>query len=631
MQETQDGFVIIRFFVRRPVTIILGFYLALTLGCFARWTSENWFPITGDEPHYLIMAGGIAKYGTFEQTQAYTREFATQEIYPGILAPAGAALTPLNTHSIEGRHGFFNIHNVGLPLLLALPFLAGGVIAAKLFLVLASSVLVILGWRLTAYQELPTRHRAAAIIAAVCGLPFITAASQVYPDLLAGGFALIALWWVRERRIESRITSDIAIAAAVALLPWLQIKFSLVACVACAGLTVRAIQQSRRLTHSSIFIVALIVSLAGLAAYNLYAFGNAVGPYGSGALVVNAKALMVFLGLHVDQFQGLFVQNPAFLVALPFLVPYAKTHRLEAATALLMYFGIVLPSAMHSTWYGGLSFAGRFMWAGAVILLPATLFGLDRLSRSLAGKGIYLVGIFILCNLYLYLRYILRRFEFYNRPQDAFWPESVPSFYPAIKPYLPAFQDSTWAFHYFQNGIAVALMAGLILVGAISHRVDARKLGGIVAAYLILCAALFAAAPTLMPIKRPPLVFAATSLSSQNGLPDGTSLTTWGPNSGYLTFGPYIQLSRGNYRFTLEYSAKQTAAEPVGTWDVVAGNEVLKAGTFSSGDADAKITEAFTIDARTAEQSVQIRSFYPGNNAGVLTVRSLKLERLGFE
>jgi len=346
--EPSGSFMNIRHFIRQPVFIVLAIYLALTLACFARWTLENWFPVTGDEPHYLIMASGIARDGTFEQTQPYAHEFAAQEIYPGVLAPPGTTPAPSNTHSIKSKNGLFNIHNVGLPVILALPFLAGGVIAAKLFLVLASSVLVVLAWKLAAYPGMATRHRAAAVTAAVCGLPFMAAASQVYPDLMAGSIALIALWWIRERRIESRVTSDIAIAAAIAVLPWLQIKFSLVACVACAGLTMRAIRQSHTLARSAIFTLALAASLAGLASYNLYAFDNIAGPYGNGALVANTKALMVFLGLHVDQFQGLFAQNPSFLVALPFLVPYAKTHKLEAATALLMYFNSAV--AASSLW-----------------------------------------------------------------------------------------------------------------------------------------------------------------------------------------------------------------------------------------------------------------------------------------
>jgi hypothetical protein len=619
-----------KLFIRQPAVIVLAIYLLLSLLCFVRWTHGNWFPITGDEPHYLIMTSGIIHDGTLEQTTPYAREFAAREIYPGILAPAGATPTPSNTHAIESKNGLFNVHNIGLPLVLALPFLIGGVAGAKLFLVIASSALAILAWKLTAYAGISARQRASAVIAATCGLPFLPAASQVYPDLLAGIIALTALWWIRERRVDIPPTTDAMIAIAVAILPWLQIKFSAVACIACTGLTICAFLQSRQPLRSSVFVLMLAISFAGLAAYNLYAFDNAAGPYGNNALVANTTALMVFLGLHFDQFQGLFVQNPALLAGALFLIPYIKTHRLQAATACLMYLAIVAPNAMHPNWYGGFSFAGRFAWTGAAILLPAVLFGLTRLAQAANGRGLYFVYTLILLNSYLYVKYTVHRFDFYNSPKAAYWPESVQSLYPALKAHLPALQDASWAFSYFPNQIALLAFTGLVVAGAISAYVNPRIFIRALSAFLIFCGVLFAVAPTLTSPDRPPLFFPGFTLPTNMSRQEGGSMIASGPTPGYATFGPNLPLASGTYQFTFDYSAFYSGQPSIGTWDVAipSAGRVLKSGEIAPAIIHGKIEDTFEIDHTSANQGIEIRTYYPGNNAGILAVHSLTLKHL---
>ena len=103
----------------------LGF-VALGLGTLFSWTHQNWYPVTGDEPHYLVMADAIVEDRSFEQTAAYEREFDARTIYPGGLAPAGSTADESTTHGVEGPHGLYNVHNVGLPALISIPFLVAG-------------------------------------------------------------------------------------------------------------------------------------------------------------------------------------------------------------------------------------------------------------------------------------------------------------------------------------------------------------------------------------------------------------------------------------------------------------------------------------------------------------------------
>ena len=81
------------------------------------------------------MAGGIARHGTLEQSVPYREEFATRKI---------SRVELPDTHTIRGPHGFFSIHNIGLPLLISLPFLPGGAFGAKIFMILVSGFVIIL-------------------------------------------------------------------------------------------------------------------------------------------------------------------------------------------------------------------------------------------------------------------------------------------------------------------------------------------------------------------------------------------------------------------------------------------------------------------------------------------------------
>ena len=64
------------------LNILLSLYLLFSISTYSIWQAKNHNNITGDEPHYLVMANGISKYQSFEQTKPYQEEFITREIYP---------------------------------------------------------------------------------------------------------------------------------------------------------------------------------------------------------------------------------------------------------------------------------------------------------------------------------------------------------------------------------------------------------------------------------------------------------------------------------------------------------------------------------------------------------------------
>src|SRR5437867_1259942 len=72
-------------------------------------------PVTGDEPHYLIMADSVAHDFDLDLRNNYERDFETGAIF---------GKEPPHAYRIRGR--WMPYHTPGLAIVLALPFVLGG-------------------------------------------------------------------------------------------------------------------------------------------------------------------------------------------------------------------------------------------------------------------------------------------------------------------------------------------------------------------------------------------------------------------------------------------------------------------------------------------------------------------------
>lgn len=379
-------------------TMQLFFVIAATL-LLVDWTAAGKHVVNGDEPHYLIIASGIARFHTFDQKQAYEHEFTTREIaksnpYNPHL-PSNEQATPANTHALQGIHGLYSIHNVGLPLLSALPYLLGGVYAVKLAMILISSTFVTQTYRIV--REDVEGEWAPALMTAAVTIPafHLAAASQIYPDLVAGGIALFILGKIIfSNKKKHDAAEDFVVLSLLGALPWLQIKFMALSLILYATwLSTNLHRAEKRVLLKQSFVYFFLLLL--LAFYNWYAFSSIFGPYQSGSLEISASSLMTLLGLHFDLNHGLFLQHPAMLISLWGMAVLWRKSRLLFFSVSLSYASIIVPNAMHPNWYGGFSFYGRFFWTGyGVLLIPATIgaiFLINKCRKIFIGLGILLI------------------------------------------------------------------------------------------------------------------------------------------------------------------------------------------------------------------------------------------------
>lgn len=190
--------------------------------------------VGGDEPHHLLTAESIVSDGDIDLRDEYAgRAYAS--FYPYQLEPQGT-LTAGRRHEPTG---------VGLALLIAPAYVAGGALAVQLFIAATSALAFVLAAAL-ARRVVPEPWASGGALA--CGLspPALAYSTAVLPEmpaatLLAGGMLLALM--VRERPL---LRYAVPAAVLLSIVPWLSIRFTLAALVIALALVRWLLRRARR-------------------------------------------------------------------------------------------------------------------------------------------------------------------------------------------------------------------------------------------------------------------------------------------------------------------------------------------------------------------------------------------------
>lgn len=339
--------------------------VALALVIFAARTHT--LPLSGDEPHYLIMADSVAADHDLDLRNNYLNDFDSRRIY-GLVIP----------HVFNTPAGWMPYHYPGLAVLVALPFRMGGAAAARVALcgLTALLPLSLFGWFRRRLNGSPARARATAAwltLALTISEPMLFGSSRIYPDLPAGALA-VALFIHVVEALEGAplpVWSWPLFWLAGGLLPWLHAKYAASALLLAAG---AAAALWRQRGHESAFRARGALATAPLFAvgpallmlFNASASGSVFGFHRIAELTTEfGRGAEIFLGLHLDQSQGMFVQQPLLVAGLAAWPAFAVRHRSVAVLWALLYLSLVVPNALQLARYGGGGPSGRFGWSAA--------------------------------------------------------------------------------------------------------------------------------------------------------------------------------------------------------------------------------------------------------------------------
>jgi hypothetical protein len=435
-----------------------GVPLLLTCLLAVFWVRSGRIVLFGDEPHYVVMAESVARDGDFELRNNYSLEAAAPK-YVGEIDP----------HVINVGHRWYSIHGPALGVLLTPGLSAAGVVGARVA-TCAFACLIPVSMFVWLERLLGRRTALALTLAATLSVPYVFGAVHLYPDPVAAALMAPLLLWLGVAGKRLRPAAGWAGFWLVAgMLPVLMVKFLAPAIVLSACALAQGAAKSRVSADRRAMLRTFPLVLAGpllLAAYHEATFGNLLGPRGPGEISPGwRQACMVFLGLHVDQAQGMFLQQPLFLAGLPALGVVAARRPGLAVAWCVLYASLILPNALQVIPFGGASPSGRFGWPAAWLwMVPIGL------ALSWHGERLRRVVQPLLIAVFAYQAALA--FRWLPRPMTItteFTPELAlrNSLFPAaMRPWLPSFY-TTGFLSFWPNVAAIAGLATLLALGPV--------------------------------------------------------------------------------------------------------------------------------------------------------------------
>lgn len=606
------------------IALILLIFSVFSLVTLTVWDKKEINGITGDEPHYLVMASGIIKHASLEQTKPYKEEFETRAIFKPGLAPNDAEPSPTNTHAIAGPHGLFNVHNIGLPLLISIPFMLGGIIGAKIFMIFCSALVIYFGWKFSILLSKSESKIFWTITAATISLPFIPASNQIYPDILAGLIALVGLYWFFTAHKKRTKIQELLLSGVIVFLPWLQIKFAATSILLILVISAKIYLESKDAHRIiSIFVISA-VSFIVLAFYNYYAFGQISGPYQSGALQISKTSLMVLVGLYLDQNQGFLFQNPVNFIGILAIGWMYKSNRTFTLVWGLVFLSLIVPNALHPNWYGGYSFSGRFGWTAAVVFIIPTIYGLLKLGGSREKIFYLIISGSLLLQLYFFYHYAINGAVLYNKGSGA-WFDSYSIFYYPIHSWLPMLYNSEWAFGCVPNYAWFILTCAFLFIGFM--RKNIYNYASILTVFFFALILLSGLSKKSHPNE---IIFLANDLPSQTGkISDSTRFATQNIDSpGFINYGPYVPLNKGGYELVIIYQSSGMTSVPIGSFDIldiISGTQIMLTPIYGTNDKKTELKFNFQIHNKK-KNLMEFRTYW--NGISNLTVESILLKKI---
>jgi hypothetical protein len=352
----------------RPGSLSFGVALAVYLAVGLWYTTR--LRVSGDEPHYLLMAQSLWREGDLDLQDNLARE-DWREYTPG----------PIGTHygapRKDGRP--FPAHSPGLPLLLAPFYAAGGRLACVAALAVAAAALVAITRRLA--LGLAAAPAAAWLCwAALLGPPLLFYAFHVYTEAVAA-FALYGALALLAPGASALAAAAAGLAAGA--LPWLHVK--MIAAAAAVGVVAAWRLRGRALAAFGAAAGAMAV---GYVAYLQHVFGHStpLAIYGGTPAQMSGRPLTAVFGLLLDRSFGLLPHAPVFLLGLAGLPPLCRRWR-ETWPLLVTAVAVVAPVLPWRMWWGGQSPPGRFLVPLVPVLAVALALRVTESPRGLARWG----------------------------------------------------------------------------------------------------------------------------------------------------------------------------------------------------------------------------------------------------
>ena len=575
---------------RNAGLIVVAVAFAVNIAALLIWNARGLYGLSGDEPHYLVISDALWSFRSFDVSAAYLKEALIPQFYSLGLAPSGVSLGSDWSwgHVVESSNGVFSWHGVLVGWFLAIPLGLFGILGAKVAMIALGAAFAWVVYLLSGQIFTSVRSRLSVSLVLVLTYPLLLASNQIFPDLPAGGLALLGVYWLI-REVNARSSDDgktrpvvtFFIALLVAMLPWVGIKYAPIAAVILIALLIAS--------RSKVSVVlAGALSAVLLMAFQWYAYDSPFGAFAEGVVEYGPEFWLRLSGLVLDQNQGFLFYSPLLWLGLFGIVPLFRFSRLVGVVWLLSVLLFLIPSAAHPGSYGGGSFVGRYGWGAALLFFVPTMFVLEGLSRRwligvLSGSLVFSAWIFV-TQVFIGGSYPGGpvALDLYTKATDT-WLESYSIFFFPLQKFFPAFYDPAWAWTYWVNWVWAALLVGILVFSVV--KLDARVLA--------IAAGVFAAA----------ILFAGV-VSVPGGQRVVVEQDVPAEVAGVVAGGPTWNMREGEYTWSVDYRwVGDESSGVVGKWELL---ETAGGTTVAAGELPAT-----TGDVSSVSQVIPYRSFQP--------------------
>jgi len=543
-------------------------------------------PLFGDEPRYVAIAESIVRDG----------DVAVENNYTSLGFPWTEVCV------VKSPRGYHSMHGLGLPLLIAPGWFVGGAPGVRIWLSLLTSLVPFIVYRVVAHRFPSPGWSLLVTLTISLGMPFADGADQIYPDLPSGLMLLYAANFVvgRSAGINATRLRFVAFVAIVAFLPCLHIKQAAPAFVLLVGYLglCRMEHPIRRFVSAAV----LIGSLSGLACYNHYAFANPLGPYGTneGLCIDLPKNVMIFFGLHWDQAQGMFLQQPFFLLGLVGIGQMWRNSRRILIWLALLGASLLVPNCLHPNLYGGGSLAGRFAWSSVLLWCFPVSYAARRLFERSPRSLVATCAVCLLLQFWLAGSWLRGSDRLLQGCLDTpLW--AYNGLYPALRDWLPFWHcwESQW-----QHGPNYTFLLFGALLWASSWLTRERCRAAWATMALVSLA--------LHPLRAPDVSWVPWHTPS-------------GAPAGVLAIVPSLLFKPGDYQVKVEYAAEAKGAAPVGKLHVgfVAPDGQVK-DLPPTGSGGGECSELVHVNLRRACQCAFVAVLHQG--PGAMMVKRISIE-----
>ena len=333
--------------------------------------------VSGDEPHYLIMAQSLWRDGDLDLENNFAHEDYL-EYTPGPVRPHYGA--PRR----DGRP--YPAHSPGLPVLLAPVYALAGRAGCVVLLALCGAVVAA---RTSTLARRMGADDGAALWAwaAAVGPPVAYYSFHMYTEAPSALAVVLALELLLG---PPTVAGALAAALVTSLLPWFHVKMLLAA----VALGVVGLGRLRGRPLAAFVATSAAMALAyGLYYQSLFGRPTPLAIYGGIPADISGSPWRALVGLLLDRSFGLLPHAPLFLLALPGLAWIAR--RWRASWPLLLVLAVTLaPVLLWRMWWGGQCPPARFLVPMLPFLVVALALRLARSSTGLARwwRGLLLTG-----------------------------------------------------------------------------------------------------------------------------------------------------------------------------------------------------------------------------------------------